>query len=552
MRDDVLHHVNFENPRSGSATIRTVLSRTLQAPWWSKIGMAVLGAGIAFELTLLLRLHHDPFLLPMMAVVVVALRGGFWPGFICGLTTLALANYFILPPAGFGLPSLNDAYELSVFTLTAAVISMLAGHRRQAQLTLEATLASIGDAVMVTDRDGRVRFLNSIAEQLTGWPVDEAIGQPVDRVFDIVNEESRRPVATPVSRSLTEGIVVGLANHTLLVARDGTERPITDSGAPIRDGSGRITGAVLVFRDASGQRQSEQALKRQTAERQELLEREQLARAEAERANRLKDEFLATLSHELRTPLNAVLGWSHMLNRRQLTATQQKQAIAAIHRNAQAQARLVDDVLDLSRIVTGRMALVAESVDVSEVVRTTAESFTPAVLGKRQDLRLDLGPDAEITGDPHRLRQIVWNLLSNSTKFTPEDGVISCRVATIGGRVELTVSDTGQGIEPGFLPYVFDRFRQGDSSSTRGHGGLGLGLALVRHLVEAHGGTVYATSAGTGKGATIVVKLPSRVPVVRELSVEPHIGPAPPEAGAASLAELESDPLGEPAGIQPP
>jgi signal transduction histidine kinase len=241
-----------------------------------------------------------------------------------------------------------------------------------------------------------------------------------------------------------------------------------------------------------------------------------------------------------------------MLNRRQLTATQQKQAIAAIHRNAQAQARLVDDVLDLSRIVTGRMALTAETVDVAEVVRTTAESFTPAVLGKRQDLRLDLGSDAEITGDPHRLRQIIWNLLSNSTKFTPEGGVISCRVAAVGGRIELTVSDTGQGIEPGFLPYVFDRFRQGDSSTTRGHGGLGLGLALVRHLVEAHGGTVYATSGGTGKGATIVVKLPARVPAVRELTAERPIGQGVSRSeSSASPGDQGEDSEGVAVGIQP-
>ena len=267
---------------------------------------------------------------------------------------------------------------------------------------------------------------------------------------------------------------------------------------------------MLVFRDASAQRNAERALEQQARERLELLEREQSARAEAERANRLKDEFLATLSHELRTPLNAVLGWSHMLTRRQLTPEQQKQALAAIHRNAQAQARLVDDVLDLSRIVTGRMALTSEPVDVSEIVRTTAESFTPAILGKRQDLRLDLGKAAEVTGDPHRLRQITWNLLSNATKFTPDGGVITVRVSTVGGRVEVAVSDTGLGIDPGFIPFVFDRFRQADSSTTRGHGGLGLGLALVRHLAEAHGGTVAAMSDGLGRGATIRVTLPAR------------------------------------------
>jgi PAS domain S-box-containing protein len=488
-----------------------VLSRTLRVPWWLQAGVAVLSAVIAFGLTLLLQLHERPLLLPMIAVLVTAMRGGFGAGVLCGIVTLLLANYFIIPPIGrFAIPSLTDAYELGIFALTAAVISMVAARRRKAQLTLEATLGSIGDGVIVTDRAGRVTFLNSVAEALTGWPLDEAVGAPMNDVFKILHEESRAPVPNPAERALREGGVVGLANHTTLIARDGTERPIADSGAPIRGQAGGILGAVIVFRDASTHRAAEDLLTRQAVERQELLERERNARADSDRANRLKDEFLATLSHELRTPLNAVLGWSHMLTRRQLTAEQQKQALAAIYRNAQAQARLVDDVLDLSRIVTGRMALTAEAVDLSEVVRTSAESFAPAVHGKRHDLRLDLETGAEITGDSHRLRQIVWNLLSNATKFTPEGGVISCRVATAGERVELVVSDTGQGIEPAFLPYVFDRFRQGDSSTTRGHGGLGLGLALVRHLVEAHGGTVYAASAGIGKGTTVVVRFPAR------------------------------------------
>ena len=489
-----------------------MLSRTLGAPWWLQAAEAVLAAGISFGLTLVLHLQERPFLLPVFAVLVVALRGGLAAGIICTVATLAMTNYYLIPPdGGFGVPSLDGAYELGMFAATATIISVLAARRRQSQLTLEATLASIGDGVIVTDADARVKYLNNIARDLTGWTLKDALGRHARQVFTIVNEETRQQIPNPVERTLREGVVVGLANHTILISRDGVERPISDSGAPIRDEAGRAVGAVLVFRDASSHRHAELSLKRQALERQELLERERSARAEAERANRLKDEFLATLSHELRTPLNAVLGWSHMLNRRQLTAEQQRQALAAIHRNAQAQARLVDDVLDLSRIVTGRMALSAEPVDVSEIVRTTAESFTPAVLGKRQDLRLELATSAEITGDPHRLRQVIWNLLSNATKFTPEGGVISCRVAGVADRVELTVSDTGQGIEPGFLPFVFDRFRQADSSTTRGHGGLGLGLALVRHLVEAHGGTVYATSAGTGKGATIVVKFPARI-----------------------------------------
>jgi PAS domain S-box-containing protein len=488
-----------------------VLSRALRAPWWWQALTAIACASLAFALTLLLQLRDRPFLLPMIAVLFAAMHGGFGAGLTATALTLLFANYFIsLPAYAFKLPELGDAYELAIFTLTGTIISLLAARRRQAQLTLEATVASIGDGVIVTNGEGNITFVNSIAERLTGWTLREGAGHPVSRVFVIVDEHTREPVHDPVKRALRAGGAVGLDGSTLLIARDGQERPIADSAAPIRDPIGRTLGAVLVFRDASAERSAEMTLKHQAQERQELLERERNARADAERANRLKDEFLATLSHELRTPLNAVLGWSHMLTRRELTGDQQKQALDAIHRNAQAQARLVDDVLDLSRIVTGRMALTSETVDVSDIVRTTAESFAPAVLGKRQDLRLDLAPEAEITGDPHRLRQIVWNVLSNATKFTPDGGTIWVRVTAGGERVELVVRDNGQGIDPAFLPFVFDRFRQADSSTTRGHGGLGLGLALVRHLVEAHGGNAEASSDGVGKGATIRVTLPAR------------------------------------------
>ena len=489
-----------------------VLPRTLRAPWSLGPATAIVSAVVAFGLTLLLQLRDRPFLLPVLAVLASALRGGFAAGLLCAGVTLILVNRFISPPAGrFGLPSLADAYDFGVFALTAALISLLAARRREAELTLEATLASIGDGVIVTDEDGRVMFLNRVAEKLTGWTFREAANRHVTDVYATETEDTRRRAGNPIERALSEGTVVALGNHAMLIARDGSEQPIADSAAPITDANGRTLGAVLVFRDASIQRNAEEALKQQAEERQQLLERERSARAEAERANRLKDEFLATLSHELRTPLNAVLGWSQMLTRRHLTAEQQKQALAAIHRNAQSQARIVDEVLDLSRIVTGRLALTSEPVDLTEIVRTTVQSFNPAVLARRQQLRLDLAPEAEVAGDPHRLRQIVWNLLSNATKFTPEGGTIMVRVSAAQGHVELTVTDNGQGIDHSFLPYVFDRFRQADSSTTRGHGGLGLGLALVRELVEAHGGTAAAMSDGLGKGTTLRLTFPAHL-----------------------------------------
>jgi len=475
--------------------------------------MAVAVALAAFGLTLAFRLQERPFLVPMVGVLFTALRGGLSAGLICAVVSVALANYYIMPPVNqFEVPTLREAYELGVFALTAAIISALAARGRQARLTLEATVASIGDGVIVTDPTGRVTFLNSVAEYLTGWTPRQAEGAPIGTVFNVIREGTRVPVPNPAERALRERIVVGLADHALLVRRDGSELAVADSGAPIHDHHDRLIGAVLVFRDATPQRRVVETLRRQTEERQQLLENERSARAEAERANRLKDDFLATLSHELRTPLNAVMGWAHMLARRELNDVQQRQALAAIHRNALAQSRLVDDVLDLSRIITGRMALAADPVELTEIVRTTVESFTPALLGKRQTVQLDLAPSVLITGDAHRLRQVVWNLLSNATKFTPEGGTITVRVRETDSRVAVEVTDTGEGIEPSFLPFVFDRFRQADSSTTRRHGGLGLGLALVRHLAEAHGGTVSAESDGRDRGATMRVTLPARSP----------------------------------------
>ena len=487
-----------------------MLKRALRAPWWLQGGLGLLTGSVSAGLTVLLQLDDQAFLVPTIGVLVAALRGGFRSGMVSGAASLLLTLYYVLPPVRtLRLPTLADFYELGAFAATALIISLLAGWRREAQLTLEATLASIGDGVIVTDPQGRIDFLNRVAEDLTGWAAKDALGRPLQTVFNVADEKTNQPLENPARRALRDGAITAPATDTVMTTRAGDMTPVAHSAAPIRDDTGLTLGAVVVFRDVSAARAAEMALQQQALERQRLLERERQVRNEAENANRLKDEFLATLSHELRTPLNAVLGWSHMLNRRQLKPEQQQQALAAIHRNALAQARLVDDVLDLSRIVTGRMSLVREAVDVSEIARQTAESFTPVVHAKRQQLTLDVAPSAPIVGDPHRVRQIVWNLLSNATKFTPEEGVIRCRVAVADSHVELTVSDTGQGIDPAFLPFVFDRFRQGDSSTTRLHGGLGLGLSLVHHLVEAHGGSVHAASGGAGKGATITVRFPA-------------------------------------------
>ena len=227
-------------------------------------------------------------------------------------------------------------------------------------------------------------------------------------------------------------------------------------------------------------------------------------------ANRMKDEFLATLSHELRTPLNAVLGWAHLLRNGNLTPETMERALDSIERNAKVQTQLVDDLLDMSRIVSGKLQIRFERVDLAAVVSTAVETVLPTARSKGLSLQLWVEGMApiEVNGDADRLQQIVWNLLSNALKFTPEGGRIDITVRTRGTDAEIVVKDTGEGIPPGFLPFVFDRFRQADATTTRHHGGLGIGLAIVRYLTEAHGGTVTAQSGGPDRGAIFVVRLP--------------------------------------------
>jgi signal transduction histidine kinase/response regulator RpfG family c-di-GMP phosphodiesterase len=260
--------------------------------------------------------------------------------------------------------------------------------------------------------------------------------------------------------------------------------------------------AAALQQEVAERKQAEQA-------RAQLLVREQAARAEAERANRVKDEFLATLSHELRTPLTAILGWSRMLRTGQLDEAMRARALETIERNAYSQSQLIDELLDVSRIVTGKLTLSSRPVELLPVVEAAIDSIRPTADAKSVSLDVLLDPAAgKVSGDPSRLQQVIWNLFSNAVKFTPSGGRVSVRLERDGASARITVSDTGVGIDPQLIPYIFDRFRQADGSTTREHGGLGLGLAIVRHLVELHGGTARASSEGRGRGATFTVILP--------------------------------------------
>ncbi len=255
-------------------------------------------------------------------------------------------------------------------------------------------------------------------------------------------------------------------------------------------------------------------LKRAEEDRGRLLNRERQARAEAEAANRIKDEFLTTLSHELRTPLTSILGWANLLRAAGPDAPIVAQGLEAIGRSAQSQKRLIDDLLDVSRIITGQLRLDVRQVDLARVVADAIEVVRPAADAKRIQISCECDPAlGPVSGDAGRLQQVVWNLLVNAVKFTPEGGRVGVTLAHVDHRVRVSISDTGHGISPEFLPHVFDRFRQADGTSTRAHGGLGLGLAIVRHLVEAHGGTVAAESPGAGRGAVFSFSLP--LPAVR-------------------------------------
>ncbi|HZI17835.1 MAG TPA: ATP-binding protein [Pyrinomonadaceae bacterium] len=250
-------------------------------------------------------------------------------------------------------------------------------------------------------------------------------------------------------------------------------------------------------------------LKRSEEEREKLLLREQAAREEAEAANRLKDEFLATLSHELRTPLTSIIGWAGLMRAGQVRGEAKAQALETIERNAKVQAQLIDDLLDVSRIISGKLLLDTREVNLGAAVADSILAVRPAADARHIRLTFaDESGRAMVAGDPARLQQVAWNLLSNAVKFTPEGGEVRVRLEREGAQARLTVSDTGKGIPAEFLPRVFDRFRQADSTTTRAHGGLGLGLAIVRHLVELHGGTAAAESAGVGLGSTFSVTLP--------------------------------------------
>ena len=364
--------------------------------------------------------------------------------------------------------------------------------RGQTEL-LRVTLASIGDAVLATDAAGGVTFANSVAEQLTGWKQPEAVGRSLDEVFRIFNEATGAVVESPVARVLREGNVVGLANHTLLVARDGSIRPIDDSGAPIRDASGNILGVVLVFRDVTERRN---------------FERERLD------ADRRKDEFLAMLAHELRNPL-AVFGNGvqalRMAQRHGVRSDEQALTglAEAMERQVAQLARLVDDLLDVARISTGKIALRRTQVDLEVVIRRAVETLQPLIAARDADVVLTLAQAPLIVeADGARLAQVFGNLLANAIKFSEPGARVELISAEEGGQAVVRVIDEGVGIPPAMLPSIFELFVQADSGPARERGGLGVGLTVAKMITGLHGGSIDVRSDGLNHGAEFTVRLP--------------------------------------------
>jgi PAS domain S-box-containing protein len=321
--------------------------------------------------------------------------------------------------------------------------------------------------------------------------------------LDAVHPDDRAATAEAWGRALADCVPYDVEYR--LRRHDGEYRTMLARAAPVRGADGVVREWIGVNTDISERKEDE-------AHRAQLLVREQAARAEAEAANRLKDEFLATLSHELRTPLSGILGWATMLRRgRQGDPKAVERGVEVIERNARAQQRIIEDMLDMSRIVRGELRIETESVELAALAEDVLATVRPSAEAKGIDLRCDAaGGPFRVVGDPMRLRQVLWNLLCNAIKFTPEDGAVALSLRRVDGDVEINVRDSGCGIAPEFLPHVFERFRQADSSTTRLHGGLGLGLAIVRYLVEMHGGSAQVASDGPGRGALFTVTIPAR------------------------------------------
>jgi PAS domain S-box-containing protein len=381
----------------------------------------------------------------------------------------------------------------------------------QVRALLAAIVASSEDAIVSKTLEGIVTSWNAAAEQLFGYSAAEMIGQSIIRIIP----EHLQYEEVDILAKLRRGGRIE-RYETTRVRKDGELVEISLTISPIRDSSGRIIGAAKVAHDITARRRAERELKEREAElsklvseRDFLLQSERTARSEAERLSHVKDEFLATLSHELRTPLNAIQGWATLLRQKRARPEDHQRGLETIERNVRIQTQIVNDLLDMSRIISGKIHLEVQPLYLHDVVGQAIESVLQTAAAKNirilplLDSRIGL-----VRGDPNRLQQILWNLLSNAIKFTPGGGRVQVVLERVNSHVEISVEDNGIGIRDDFLPHVFDRFRQADPGTSRKFGGLGLGLSIVKSLAELHGGSVRVKSPGENLGSTFIVALP--------------------------------------------
>ncbi|MCL1469414.1 ATP-binding protein [Argonema antarcticum] len=394
-------------------------------------------------------------------------------------------------------------------TQLAAINSEL----RESEERFRCLSASSPIGIFLTDIEGRCTYTNPRCQAICGFTLEQSLG---NGWLESVYWEDRERVKvdwfayTHQSNEYSDEFRFQTPQAIIHWVRVRSSPMLSDRGNPV--------GHVVSVEDITDRKQAEE-------ERNKLL-REQIKRQEAEQANRLKDEFLAALSHELRTPLNSILGWARLLRTRNFDEDTTARALETIERNAKLQAQLIEDILDVSRIIRGKLRLNICTVNLTAIIKGAIDAMSPQAESKGIQLETELDTVNTVCGDPNRLQQIVWNLISNAIKFTPEGGKVSVQLECAGDRAKIKVIDTGIGIDPDFLPYVFDRFRQADGQTTRSYGGLGLGLAIVHHLVELHGGYVGAESGGEGQGATFTVTLPlqtSREGGTQRLRGEPNI-----------------------------
>jgi PAS domain S-box-containing protein len=457
------------------------------------------------------------------------------------------ADGSVLEPGGQGAPAVvllrlvfKDA-SVSRFLMLNRRIDDLGRQilkRRQAEEALReqkewlgVTLASIGDAVIATDVDGRIIFMNPVAEALTGWSRDDAAGQPLNAVFRIIHEETRRTADDPVARCLLENAAVGLSNHTILIAKDQSERAIDDTAAPIREAGGTVKGVVLIFHDVGERRR---------------MERELHDRAERLAENdRRKDEFLAMLAHELRNPLSSINNAVQLFGKLE-TEDDLEWAKGVVQRQVRHLARLIDDLLDASRISRGKISLRTDVVDLSPIIGAAVETVRPLMEERRHELSLSIANGGlRLQADPVRIEQVLVNLLTNAAKYTDAGGRIAVSARPQGSEIVVKVKDDGMGLPSELIPRIFDLFVQGDRTAARSEGGLGIGLTLAQKLVEMHGGTASAASEGVGKGSEFTIRLPA-LDASAVISPAAPPGPlsraaAPPRHGGARVLVVDDN-----------